>query len=219
MKVFGPAGAATVLALLAGGARAETKSEFWPELDTWIRLSDATRLLFVAESTRDHDSGDRVNEDVQGYVDYRYSARISFRAGYEYANTPPATPDEGHSIEHRWVLDFNYNWKLGETTKLTNRLRTDLRDVAGETSYRIRDRLKLEHPMRLGRQAVTPYGDVEAFYDSQHDAVSRYKLEIGATTSLSKDIEVDLYAGRQRDTQPSNKYTNGLGITLTLYLR
>ena len=213
------AGAAMVLALLAGAVRADTNSEFWPELDTWIRLNDATRLLFITESVRDHDSGDRVNADVQGYVDYRYSSRISFRAGYEYANTPPTTPDEGHSIEHRWIFDFNYNWTFDEATKLTNRIRTDLRDVAGDDSYRIRDRLKLEHEMRLGRQAVTPYGDIEAFYDSRYDTVSRYKLEIGATTPLSKDIEVDLYVGRQRDTQPSDKYTNGVGITLSLHLR
>jgi hypothetical protein len=213
------AGAAMGLVLLAGAVRAETSSEFWPELDTWIRLNDSTRLLFVTESTRDHDSGDRVNEDMQGYVDYRYSPRISFRAGYEYANTPPATPDEGHSIERRWVLDFNYNWKLDEATKLTNRVRTDLRDIAGNSSYRIRDRLKLEHETRLGKQSVTPYGDIEAFYDSRYDGVSRYKLEVGATTPLSNDIEVDLYLGRQRDTEPSDKYVNGVGITLTLYLR
>ena len=66
---------------------------------------------------------------------------------------------------------------------------------------------------------MTPYGNLEAFYDSRYDTVSRYRLEIGATTPLSKDIEIDLYLGRQRDTQPSDKYTNGIGITLTLYLR
>ncbi len=219
MKFSRLAGAGMMLALSAGVAQGETKSEFWPELDTWIRLNDATRLLFIANGTRDRDSGDRTNGEGQGYVDYRYSERISFRAGYVYSNTPPATPDEGHSVERRWVADFSYNWKLDESTKLTNRVRTDLRDIAGDSSYRIRDRLKLEHEAKLGRQAVTPYGQLEAYYDSRYDTVSRYRLEIGAVTLLSKDIEVDLYAGRQRDTQPSDKYTNGVGITLILYLR
>jgi hypothetical protein len=71
----------------------------------------------------------------------------------------------------------------------------------------------------LGRQAVNPYGNLEAYYDSRYDTISRYRLEIGATTLLSKDIEVDLYAGRQRDTRPSDKYTNGIGVTVSLYLR
>jgi hypothetical protein len=219
MNVRRLAATATVLALLAGAGRAETSSEFWPELDTWVRLNDATRLLFVAESVRDSDSGDRVNADMQGSVDYRYNDRISFRAGYEYANTPPASPDERDSIEHRWVLDFYYKWKLDEATKLTNRFRTDIRDVDGTSSYRLRDRLKLEHETRIGQQPVTPYGDVEAFYDSRHDSVSRYKFDIGVTTPLSKDIVIDLYFGRQRDTQPSASYVNGIGITLSLYLR
>jgi hypothetical protein len=77
----------------------------------------------------------------------------------------------------------------------------------------------LEHETRIGQQPVTPYGDVEAFYDSRHDSVSRYKFDIGVTTPLSKDIVIDLYFGRQRDTQPSTSYVNGIGITLSLYLR
>src|SRR5882672_11564574 len=219
MKFSRLAGAGIVLALFAGAVQAETNSEFWPELDTWIRLNDATRLLLITDGTRDRDGGDRTNGEAQVFVDYRYSGRISYRAGYVYSNTPPATPDKGNSVERRWVADFGYNWKLNEATKLTNRVRTELRDIAGDSSYRIRDRLKLEHETRLGRQAVAPYGQLEAYYDSRYDTVSRYRLEIGATTPLSKDIEVDLYVGRQRDTQPSDKYTNGIGITVNLYLR
>jgi hypothetical protein len=219
MKFSRLAGAGLVLALSAGAVQADTTSEFWPELDTWIRLNDATRLLLITDGTRSRDSGDRTNGEAQGFVDYRYSDRISYRAGFVYSDTPPKEPGEGHSIERRWVVDFSYNWKLDESTKLTNRIRTDLRDIAGNSSYRVRDRLKLEHETLIGRQAVTPYGNLEAYYDSRYDSVSRYRLEIGATTLLSKDIEVDLYLGRQRDTQPSDKYTNGIGITLSLYLR
>ncbi len=210
--------AGVALALSAGAAGADTSNEFWPELDTWIKLNDPTRLLVTADGTRDRDSGDRVNSEVAAYVDYRFSDRISLRAGYLYANTPPDTPGDGHSIERRWVLDFSYNWKLDDATKLTERVRTDLRDLAGESSYRIRERLKVEHEWHVGHQTVTPYGNVEAYYDSRFDTVSRYRLELGATTPLSKDIEIDLYVGRQRDTQPGNKYTNGIGVTLNLYL-
>jgi Protein of unknown function (DUF2490) len=219
MKFLGLVAGAAMLTLWAGDACADASREFWPELDTWIKLDPATRLLFTTAGKRDRDSGDSVNSTAAGYVDYRYSDRISFRAGYAYSNTPPVTPGDSHSIEHRWVLDFNYNWKLDEVTKLTNRLRTDLRDIAGDSSYRIRDRLKLEHETHLGRQAVKPYGNLEAYYDSRYGTVSRYRLEIGATTPLSKDIEIDLYAGRQRDTQPHDKYTNGIGVTLNLYLQ
>jgi hypothetical protein len=202
MKFSRLASAGLVLAFLATTVRAGTNSEFWPELDTWIRLNDATRLLLITNGTRDRDSGDRVNAEGQAYVDYRYSDRISYRAGYVYSDTPPTTPGQGHSVERRWVLDFSYNWKLGESSKLTNRVRTDLRDIEGDSSYRIRDRLKLEHDMKLGRQTVTPYGNLEAFYDSRYDTVSRYRLEIGATTPLSKDIEIDLYVAGSATPNP-----------------
>jgi hypothetical protein len=218
MKFPGLGCGAAIMVLWAGGACADTSHEFWPELDSWIRLNPSTRLLLTTEGTRDRD-GDRTNSAVEGYVDYRYSDRISYRAGYYYSNTPPAEPGDAHSIERRWVLDFNYHWKLDEATTLTNRVRTDLRDIAGDSSYRFRDRLKLEHETHLGRQAVNPYGNLEAYYDTRYDTVSRYRLEFGATTPLSKDIEVDLYVGRQRDTQPIDKYSNGIGVTLSLYLQ
>lgn len=210
--------AAVALTLTASAAHAETSSEFWPELDTWVKLNDATRLLLTTDGTRDRDSGDRTNGEAAAYVDYRFSGRLAFRVGYEYSDTPPTTPGTTRSVERRWMLDTSYNWQLGEDTKLTNRVRTDLRNIAGEFSYRVRDRLKLEHEMHVGHQAVNPYGNIEAYYDSRYDAVSRYRLELGATTPLSKDIEIDLYVGRQRDTQPSAKYTNGIGVTLNLYL-
>jgi hypothetical protein len=206
------------LAIVAGNARAQTTEEFWPELDTWIKLNDATRLLLTTDGTRDRDTGNRVNSEVAAYIDYRFSDRISFRAGYDYSDTPPTVPGQGHSVERRWVLDASYNWKLDEATKLTNRVRTDLRDMDGSFSYRVRDRLKLEHETHIGRRPVTPYGDFEAYYDSRYDTVGRYRLELGATTPLSKDIAIDLYVGRQRDVQPSDKYANGIGLTLTLYL-
>jgi hypothetical protein len=93
-----------------------------------------------------------------------------------------------------------------------------LRDVDSESSTRIRDRLKIEYETRLGQQPVSPYGNLEAYYDSRFGGISRYRLELGATTRLSKDIELDLYVGRQRDTQPNTKDTNGIGLTLSLYL-
>jgi hypothetical protein len=199
-------------------AYGETNTEFWPELDTWIKLNDALRFLGQVETTRDRDSGDRTNGEGKVYLDYRYSDRISYRVGYVYSNTPPAVAGESRGIEHRWVMDFSYNWKLDEATKLTNRVRLDLRDVNGGTSQRIRDRLKLEHETQVWNHAVKPYGNLEAYYDTRYDTVSRYRLEVGATTPLSNDIELDLYVGRQRDTQPNDKYINGIGITLVLYL-
>jgi hypothetical protein len=210
--------ASIALALVAGAARAEVSNEFWPELDTWIGLNNATRFLLMTGRTRDRDTGDRINSEAAAYLDYRYSDRISYRAGYAYSDTPPANAGESHSLERRWMVDFSYNWQFGDVTKLTDRVRVDLRNIDGASSTRIRDRLKMEFATHLGHQAVTPYGNLEVFYDTRYDAVSRYRLELGASTPLSKGIAIDLYVGRQRDTRPSNKYTNGIGLTLNLYL-
>jgi hypothetical protein len=212
------ASAGIALALAGGGARAEVSNEFWPELDTWIKLNDTTRILLTTDGTRDRDSGDRINSEAASYLEYRYNDSVAFRAGYAYSDTPPANPGESHSVERRWILDFSYGWRLGDATKLTDRVRADLRDIDGSSSTRLRDRLKVEYDTHVGHQAVNPYANLEVYYDSRYDAVGRYRLEVGAATPLSKDIELDLYFGRQRDIRPGNKYTDGIGLTLNLYL-
>jgi Protein of unknown function (DUF2490) len=207
------------LALASRAARSDTTSDFLPELDIWIKLNKDTRVLLASDDTRDRDSGDRTKGQGAAYLDYRLNDRISFRGGYMYSVTPATEPDESNSVEHRWILDTSYNWRLSDAAKLTDRVRLDFRDIAGSYSQRIRDRLKLEYETHIGRQAVNPYGNIEAYYDTRYDTVSRYRLELGATTPLSNDIEIDLFLGRQRDTQPSTKFSTDIGITLTLSLR
>jgi hypothetical protein len=198
---------------LAGAAQADTSHEFWPELDIWARLTDSLQLLFSFAGTRD-DSGDRTKGDGEGYLDYRMNAQISFRAGFDYRENLPTEPGTGSSIEHRYVFDFTYRWKLGESGQLTDRWRLDVRDIEADTSYRIRNRLKYEQEIKLSRATFTPYVSVEAYYDTRFDTVSRYRVRSGATVPFGRRFEGDFYLGWQRDTQPQNAKVVGLGFTL-----
>jgi hypothetical protein len=197
-------------------AGAEDHVEFWPELDAWLPLTQPTRLLFTVSGTRDRETGDRTDADLALYIDYRASDRISWRAGYVYSSGKPASAEEEGSVENRLVGDFNYRWAFGNATRLTDRTRLDLRDVDGDFSYRLRNRLRLEYETHVRSWTVTPYVNVEAFYDDRFHAVSRYRLELGGTASITRAVEVEVYVGRQRDSHPSTKCTNGIGLTLTL---
>jgi hypothetical protein len=205
--------------VLAGNAGAETGDEFWPELDVWIPLSEPARLLFTFAGTRDRDTGDRSDADFGLYVDYRATARVSWRAGYVYSTGQPSTPDEARSIEHRLTTDFTYRWPFGETAQLADRTRLDLRGLDQDISYRVRNRLRLEYTGRVRTWSVTSYASVEAFYDSRFDAVSRYRIELGASAPITRAFEAELYFGWQQDSHSSQRYTNGVGITLTLNVR
>ncbi len=202
---------------MAGRAGADTRDEFWPELDLWFKLNDSFRLLLIASGTRDRDTGDRTNGEGEIFLDYKINPHVSLRAGFDYARTIAQLPGESDSVEHRYIFDFNYSWYFGEATQLTDRTRTDLRDSEGSSSYRIRNRLKLEHEVKFSRGSMTPYVNVEAYYDSRYDTVSRIRWEAGTTTPLGRRMAIDLYLGRQHDSHPAAQDVNGLGLTLNGY--
>ena len=201
----------------ACSAVADTGDEFWPELDLWFKLNDSFKLLVIASGTRDRDTGDRTNGEGEIFLDYRVNEHIALRAGFDYSRTPAQSPGESDSVEHRYIFDFNYRWKFGDATQLTDRTRTDLRYFEDSSSYRIRNRLKLEHEVKFTSGSTAPYASVEAYYDSRYDTVSRVRWEAGTTTPIGKRMVIDLYLGRQNDSHPSIKDVNGLGITLNAY--
>ena len=60
---------------------------------------------------------------------------------------------------------------------LSDRNRIDLRDIAGEFSWRYRNRLSVEKEFSIGRVRVNPYTRFEVYYDSRYDLRSRREAE------------------------------------------
>lgn len=207
---------AIAVALAYTAAGAETNHEFWPELDTWVRLSQSLQLLFVTAGTRDRDSGDRTDGEGGAYLDYRMSEAISLRGGFDDQRNIAQAPGEQDSIELRGVFDFNYRWRIGDQGMLTDRARIDIRDIEDEVSYRVRNRLRYEREIKLSRTTLTPYANIEFYYDSRYDTVSRLRAESGTTVPFGRMVEGDFYVGWQRDTRPQSKDVLGFGITLNL---
>jgi Protein of unknown function (DUF2490) len=197
-------------------AAAETTKEFWPELQAWWRLNPSTQLLFNPAPTRSAESDTRTAVEWGLYLDYRApKAPASYRIGYVYAVSDPESA-QARSVENRIVLDYNYRWKVGEAGLLTDRTRLDLRYQESGTSQRLRNRLQYEVEAKLGETPCVPYTNVELFYDTRYDTVSRYKVELGATFVASAQVELTPYLGWQTDTQPTRKNVEALGLILAL---
>ena len=209
------AGAALSVMFLAGSGRVgATSYELWPEVDTWVRLSDPAQLLFIVSGDRDADSGDKTDGKYGAYLDYRLNEHISLRGGYDFQRNLAEAPGEKDTVENRLVFDFNYRWRIGEHGQLADRVRLDLRDMEGETSYRIRNRIKYVQEVKLTHTTFSPYASIEAYYDSRFDTVSRFRTEAGATVPFARWFEGDFYLGWQHDTQPKDKKIAALGVTL-----
>lgn len=209
----------SMLFLLSAHASAETRHELWPELDLWYALSKRTQVLFTVAGTRSRESGDRASTELALYLDHEASERISYRAGYMRAiDVEQTSSGERTTGEDRLVFDFNYRWRLGERTKLANRTRLELRDVWEDGSTRLRNRLRLEHEVRVRRRPLSPYASVEAYYDDRFDTVNRWRIETGVSFPSHRYLEWDCYFGWQHDSRPESSSTMGLGLTLNVKL-
>jgi hypothetical protein len=207
---------AVAVAAPSAARAAETTKEFWPELQAWWRLSPSTQLLFNPAPTRSSESDERTAVDWGLYLDYRAPKDpASYRVGYVYSVSNPQSA-QSRSVENRVVLDYNYRWKIGEAGQLIDRTRLDLRYQDGGSSQRLRNRLQYEYETKLGETPFVPYGNIELYYDTRYDAISRYKLEFGATFIFSAQMELTPYLGWQTNTQPTRKNVEALGLILAL---
>jgi uncharacterized protein DUF2490 len=214
--------ALAALSLLPFGrqAHADTATEFWPELRVWIPVAPATRILVDTTGTRDSDTGERVNSDLAVYVHYALDKNMGFRAGVSYSEKPPESAGEERAISRLFALMFYYTWYPAGGARLENRVRADLGNDNGRDYQRYRDRLRLKVQTQAWGHEVTPYTNLEAFYDTRYDSFNRWRFELGFQTAVGhcKCADINAYFGRQRDTVPNLKYTNGIGIKLEVRL-
>jgi hypothetical protein len=197
-------------------ARAEVTDELWPEFDLWFHVIEPLRFLLTYTGTRDAESGDKSQGTFGASVDYRLNDSISFRAGYEYLENLRLSNGAREDVEHRQTYDFNYNLRLTDSAQLSDRTRVDVRDQEGETTYRYRNRLRFQDATEIRQTRLVPYASAEVFYDTQYDRIDRLQFRLGTSLPTGPNVEWDFYLARQRDTQPTTKFVDAIGITLNI---
>ena len=222
--------------LLAWPALAEdATNELWPELNTFVKLSENSRLYLLTSGTRVEEQG---NSDGQLGVhldlfttpilknrmertarrtDVARNKFLHLRIGYVFSR--PTTENSSHSVEHMPTLEVSPRYYLPKQILVTGRSRADLRILDGTFAPRVRERLKVERTFQLPRTAMTPYAYAEAFYDWRYNAWHRFRYAAGAEWELNRHFVLEGYFVRQRDNRSSTKYLNALGLVLQLYFR
>jgi hypothetical protein len=224
--------AATVAAFLltfCPCSRAQDRSEFWPEVDTYVNLSSRTRLFFITALSDDQDT-----QNVQGEFGPNFDffmrpfARVylrdedpskrkllTFRVGYRYL---PILRGEGAN-ENRAIGELTSRFKLPLAILMSDRNRFDFRFVSGEDfSWRYRNRLSLERNFSIKKYEFTPYVRGEFFYDSRFEKISKNAFTVGSVFPLSKHTEFEVYYEDQRDSGTSPIFhVRGAGLVLSLF--
>jgi len=217
----------------AGAAADEPATEFWPEVDTWWRLSPAWRLsLFVPISKNietDYREGNIIPQVDYAWGTTRYEGRLLdegrahnmraflVRGGYLGGRS---LGDEGQQYtEYTLFGELHLRTPLRGGILVSNRLRTDLRWLGDdpEFSTRWRYRLMVEKEVAVGRSSFVPYVNVEPYFDSRYETVNRVRLIGGTSVSWSPHWALEGNWTYQHDTRSSVTNLNALNLILHVY--
>lgn len=223
-------------------AASQSVTEFWPEIDVFVKLDDRWRLFLLAGATRASETGEKSEGTLGVHIDYfaahlpDWSQRVlpkadqrfhlMLRAGYQRVG------QAGGGGEDRGVIEATLRsdpllWDV----QLANRSRFDLRSIDGDRSWRYRNRTRIERTWSptmalgeavggavtwLGAQTLTPYAMYEFFWDSTESQWNRQYAQMGVEFELQKDRSLDIYLAHQEQTRSAGSSLTALGVTFTL---
>ena len=218
-----------VFLLFSRTIAAQEVTQFWPEVDAYVKMNDSSRLYFLASQTRENSTGTQAKlganfdyylkpllklkkiADLQ--LDESKSRPLLLRAGYEYLPSPTSP------TENRIVLEATPRYPFIHGILVTDRNRADLRFIEGVFSWRYRNRLMIERSFKIKGYTITPYARAEVFYDSNYNKFSRTTEDLGCIFPVTKHIELENYFEHQNDTSKApNRQVNAISLMLNLYL-
>jgi len=211
-------------------AQAQT-TPVWPEVDAYVTLNNTVRLFLLAttvQENKDTTEGEfGVNVDFRTKpfrrrpalmfrLDESKNSVLTLRGGYRYL--PSYT---GGSTENRAVLEATARYPLmaffGDVL-VSDRNRVDVRVIAGDYSWRYRNRLSVEKEFSIGRVRMNPYARFELYYDSRFEKWSRTEWMVGSSSPVTSYLELEAYFDYQNDTSASpSRQTKALGAVVALY--
>jgi hypothetical protein len=231
------AGCATLLVWLAaaGAAAADPPSkEFWPEIDTWLRVSNAWRVSVFVPISENLDTNYREGNFIP-QVDYafgkaRWQRRLMdedrardtkfflLRGGYLGGKS---LDDDGAEYTERTAFgELHLRLPLPRGVMWSHRLRSELRWLGSgdaEFSTRWRYRLMVEKELIAGRTSFVPYVSVEPYFDSRYETVNRLRLIGGTSVVWSPRAAIETNVTYQHDSHSSTKELLALNVILHVF--
>ena len=215
-----------VFALAAPAAAQDVSTQFFPEIDTYVKLNDHMRLFVPIADTKtgDHDSAQNGTTGV--YFDY-YTAPVVFaksggdqsrsrllllRVGYAYS-----APGSGESATNTIVAEATGRLFLPWELLLSARNRVDLNFSGSEFDPVYRARARFEREVPIDKIFLTPYAYGEFFYSFNDRNWNRVRVAGGVEVHVWERFVPEVYF--QRDYNSGSADVNGFGLVLSIYLR
>lgn len=221
--------AALGLAFSAVPASAQATNQLLPEIDVYHQLPSNFRFTFQVKQTRE--GGEPTQAEIGPSLDFYTKPLLRLAKDSTFALDDETSRPLALSIGYRYLPQANggpatnrlepvVTFRLPLTAKLilTDRNRGDLDWKSGGFTWRYRNRLQVEGPVRVGTYHLTPYAAVEPFYESQYGKWAETAIYAGFIFPIGKHVQLDTYYEHQNQTDKKpNKQLNQAGLVLGLY--
>lgn len=124
----------------------------------------------------------------------------------------------GGVIEHRYSPSVTLASGVGIGFVLRDRVRVEMRDIAGTWSRRYQNRATLERRVGVHGTAVTPYVFHDISYDTRFSVWNRRQGGIGARVTVSHGLAVEPFWMEQTDTRKTDGTVRAIGLNLRVAL-
>jgi len=219
---------ALALVLAAPAAAQEVTTQFWPEVDTFVRLSEDMRIYVPLSRTREGTDDSDQDGTVGIYLDYYTlpiaklhlvgpanaprTHRLLLRAGYGYT-----AGSDGQPATNTLTAEATGRLSLPWDLLVSDRNRFDLNFTGGEFDPRYRNRLRIERNVDLGKPTLTPYVYGEFFYSFDEGDWIKIRATAGLEFHLWERFVPEVYFLRDFNAGLSGD-VNGIGLVLSIYL-
>lgn len=163
----------------------------------------------------------RIGRDITHLVDRRVGAGFTFKVG-KYLTLSPYVlnivmrPSEGRKVnENRLLFPATVRVPLGKfLISDRNQFERRLRFPINSTRYR--NRLQIEHPIKIKETSLQLFVSDEVFYDWSFDAWVRNRFAVGVSRKFNKYFTGDIYYMRQNDGRSRPGDLHIIGATYRL---
>lgn len=213
----------------------ENVIEFWPEIDTWLKVSPHWRFsVFVPISknieTKYREGNFIAQVDyafgktnalhlVRLYDDNRAQSIKTFllRTGYLGAKS---LSDQGEAYNENMIyLESHLRNPLKGSVLISHRLRAEFRWIGDDNtlSGRVRYRFMAEKEFSGEKTSWVPYTNVEPYYDSRYETVNRVRAIAGTSVSWSPRFMLEGNVTYQYDSRSSVTHLYALNVIVHLF--
>lgn len=207
-------GCATALAQTPNPPRNDV--QVWNEVQLAVPLTPKMDFVLIGILRFGRNVTRPVNERIGGGVSFKLGKYITLLPFYLHVASQPTK--DNHSTEDRITLEATIRFPAGRFT-ISDRNRLEFHIHNPRPNFtQFRNRLQIEHPLKLGKAEFEGFVADEVFYDSIAAAWIRNRVYLGIIRKVNQHFTVELYYVRQNDSHSHPGDIQAIGTTFKFHL-